>query len=80
MRAFAERGAGIEINLSSFGPKWIGHEDSALRIYRIAKEEGCKFYLASDAHHPAELDLVPDRAQAVVDLLGLTKADQFIPE
>ena len=49
-----------------------------LRLYRLAREEGCRFYLASDAHHPAELSLVPDRAPAVIEALGLTEADQFI--
>ena len=49
-----------------------------LRLYRLAGEEGCKFYLASDAHHPSELALVPNRAPDVIDALGLTKDDQFI--
>ena len=47
-------------------------------IYRLAKEEGCKFYLASDAHHPDQLDIIPERAPAVVEALGLTEDDQFI--
>ncbi|MBQ8954190.1 MAG: hypothetical protein IJ048_08745 [Clostridia bacterium] len=78
MAKFARLGAGIEINLSCFGPTWREHEDDMLRLYRLAKEEGCKFYLASDAHHPAELSLVPDRAPAVIEALGLTEADHFI--
>ncbi len=78
MRKFARIGAGIEINLASFAPGWRSHEESALRLYRMAREEGCKFYLASDAHHPAALHTVPERAPEVVELLGLTKEDQFI--
>ena len=77
MRRFAELGAGIEINLACFGPGWREKEDAYLRLYRLAKEEGCRFYLASDAHHPAELDLVPERAPEVVHLLGLTAEDQY---
>ena len=78
MRRFAGFGAGIEINLSCFAPDWRDHERAMLRLYRLAKEEGCKFYLASDAHHPGELDLVPQRAPAVIEALGLTEDDQFI--
>lgn len=78
MRAFARLGAGIELNLSSFAPAWHEHEDAMLRLYRLAGEEGCKFYLASDAHHPAELSVIPERAPEVIEKLGLTKEDQFI--
>ena len=79
MAKFARLGAGIEINLSSFPDGWEEHEPSALALYRMAKEEGCRFYLASDAHHPRELDFVPARAPAVVRRLGLTAADLFVP-
>ena len=77
MRKFAALGAGIEINVSSFGPGWHDHEDDALRLYRMAKDEGCKFYLASDAHHPDALDRIPERAPEIVKLLGLKGEDQF---
>ena len=40
-------------------------------------EEGCKFYLASDAHHIRELDLVPRRAPEVISRLGLDETHQF---
>jgi len=73
MRRFAQLGTGIEINCSSFGPGWREHEDDHLRLYRLAKEEGCKFYLASDAHKPESLSLVPERGPEVVELLGLTE-------
>ena len=77
MSKFARLGAGIEINLSSFRLDWQAHEDAILRLYRLAKEEGCKFYLASDAHHPRDLELVPGLAPGVVAALGLTEDDQF---
>ncbi len=73
MRRFARLGAGIELNASEFGPGWRAHEDDILRLYRFAKEEGCRFYLATDAHHPRELDLVPDCAPDFVESLGLTQ-------
>ena len=50
---------------------------TAAMLNRLAKEEGCKFYLASDAHHNEELDLIPLRAPAVIEALGLTEEDQF---
>lgn len=78
MRLFASRGAGIEINLSCFKPGWRDHEDAQLRLYRLAAEEGCKFYVASDAHHPDELSVVPERAPEIIDVLGLTKDEQFV--
>ena len=77
MRRLAGLGAGIEINLASFGRGWQDRADSYLRLYRFAKDEGCKFYLASDAHHNEELDLIPLRAPAVIEALGLTEEDQF---
>ena len=77
MRFFADHGTGIEINLSSFPPGWRKDEEAMLRLYRLAKEEGCKFYLASDAHHPANLDYVTDRGPGVCSLLGLSADDCY---
>lgn len=78
MRKFSRLGAGIEINLSGFAPGWREHEQDILRLYRLAREEGCKFYLGSDAHNLASLDRVPDYAPEVIGLLGLEKSDQFV--
>ena len=77
MRKLAALGAGIEINLASFHDGWTADADKYLRLYRFAKEEGCKFYLASDAHHIRELDLVPRRAPEVISRLGLDETHQF---
>lgn len=77
MRKLAQRGVGIEINCSCFAPGWRAHEDDYLRLYRLAKEEGARFYLASDAHQPESLSLVPERAPEIVSLLGLTEEHQF---
>ena len=72
MRFFAEKGAGIELNCSCFGtPKFKERPESHFRLFRMAKEEGCRFYLGSDAHHPAELMEVPNHAPAVIEALGL---------
>ena len=74
MRAFAERGAGIELNCGCFAAnrRRAGYrEDDELRLFRLAKDEGCRFYLASDAHHPDQLGVVPDVGPSVVAALGL---------
>ena len=72
MRFFAEKGAGIELNCSSFGtPGFAARPESHFRLFRMAKDEGCRFYLASDAHHPAEMNDVPNRTPAIIEALGL---------
>ena len=72
----AELGCGIELNHSDMSFK-DEEADSVLRMFRIAKECGCKFYLGSDAHHPstfASTDRIFSRA---IDLLGLEESDKF---
>ncbi len=75
MRAFAERGAGIELNCGCFRGNKLHRpgyrEEDELRLFRFAKDEGCRFYLASDAHHPKELEAVTDVGPSVVSALGL---------
>ena len=52
--------------------------DALDRIYKIAKQCGCKFYFGSDAHHPDALDRAKGIFERAVDLLGLTEDDRFI--
>lgn len=78
MRTFARLGAGIEINGSCYRDGWLTHVDDELRLLRIAKDAGCRFYLGSDAHTLEHLDRVPKALPQVVQLLGLTDQDQFI--
>lgn len=74
----AEVGVGIELNIPIRG--YEGEDlESILRPYRIAKEEGCKFYLGGDAHRARELDIVYDRFPLIVDALALEESDKFIP-
>lgn len=47
-RKFAQLGAGIELNADCFLPGWREQEDAHLKLYRIARDEGCKFYCGSD--------------------------------
>ena len=51
--------------------------DDILKIYRIAKEAGCRFYCSSDAHSVEALDGVPKKLPAVIQTLGLTEADAY---
>ncbi len=75
MQGAAQVGVGIELNSCSmmYAPE---EADTVLKVYRIAKECGCKFYLGSDAHHPSELDRAPDLFRKAIDALGLTEADK----
>ena len=72
----SQRGCGIELNASDFG---FADEDAerVLRMFRVAKSCGCRFYLGSDAHHPKQLDGAIPRFARAIDLLGLTEDDKF---
>lgn len=72
----AKVGAGIELNFPSLS---LNDESRGptLKPYQIAKEEGCKFYFGSDAHHPAELANAMANFQNIVDLLGLEETDKI---
>lgn len=76
--ATRDRGIGVELN---FTPASYTEADRAraFRPYFIAKDAGCKFYLGSDAHHPADLEAAPARFRDMVDTLGLTEEDKFTP-
>ena len=73
----AELGVGIEINRDDMCYA-DSEEDTVLRMFRIAKHQGCKFYCGSDAHTVHWL--VHSRAvfERAIDRLGLTEADKFI--
>ena len=72
----ADVGVGIEIN--SFDMKFSDSEaDTVLRIFKIAKQCGCKFYLGSDAHHPNEFNGVKATFERAIDLLNLEEEDKF---
>ena len=73
---YAKAGAGIELNAYDFGGLDTRPDDT-LRAFRIAKAAGCKFYCASDAHHPGGLAGVTERLPRVIDALGLTEADRY---
>lgn len=72
----AEKGAGIELNRDGMN---FTEEDAhiMLKPYRIAKEEGCKFYFGSDAHNPEGLAASPPLFERAIEYLGLEDTDMI---
>ncbi len=77
MKAAAEVGVGIEINACSMNYR-PEEEDEILKIYRIAKECGCKFYCGSDAHQPRELNGAKALFEKAIDRLDLKEEEKFM--
>lgn len=72
----AELGVGIELNADDMN--FADDEaETVLRMFRIAKQQGCKFYMGSDAHHPNELDNAKRLFERAIDMLELTEDDKF---
>ena len=73
----AGKGIAFEINISSMVKKTPEEVEKAsvIRLFRLAKEEGCKFLFGSDIHNVPE-NLAPFKnAELVADLLSLTEED-----
>lgn len=88
-RKAAQMGVAIEINLCEVRGVTLDLPNSnLLKIYKIAKAEGCKFTFGTDSHSVAELEnrmIMPDGinlANAVVEEMQLTKDDlaEFVRE
>jgi histidinol phosphatase-like PHP family hydrolase len=77
MKTFADKGAGIELNSSSFSGNWRQHENEHLKIYRAARDTGCKFYCGSDSHKPKALSRTFRNLPVVIELLGLKDEHVF---
>ncbi len=72
----AKLGVGIELNSADMNfPK--EEADRILRMFRIAKQCGCKFYLGSDAHTNEGFKGVDEIFKRAVDLLELEETDKF---
>lgn len=78
-RVFAKAanvGVGIELNAGDMDFK--DHEaDTVLRMFRVAKAQGCKFYCGSDAHYPGELDRARAIFERALPMLDLNENDRF---
>lgn len=72
----AKLGVGIELNGDDMrlGAKY---GDTVMRMFRIAKEEGCKFYFGSDSHHPEEFASPLRYIKEAVETLDLTEDDKI---
>ena len=54
-----------------------GEEESVLRMFKIAKKMGCKFYLGTDAHHPDAFVKSKAIFERAIERLELTEDDKF---
>jgi histidinol phosphatase-like PHP family hydrolase len=72
----AKRGMGVELN---FNPFALNEQQlqAVLIPYRIAKQQGCKFYLGGDAHHPETFGQNLKKFEKIIDLLDLTEEDKW---
>ena len=71
-----DKGVGIELNASDM-TNAIRYPDEIFRIFRAAKDAGCKFYLGSDSHLPEEFENIPSVFDYAVTSLSLTEEDKF---
>lgn len=72
----SEKRVGIELNSDDMNFK-DSEAATVLRVYKIAKEKGCKFYLGSDAHHPKTLYGAKAIFERAIGVLKLTEEDKF---
>ncbi len=72
----AEKGVGIELNYHDI--LCMQKYSDAFRIFKTAKQTGCKFYFGGDAHRPEEFTGVKEVFNWAVDSLNLTENDKFI--
>lgn len=69
-------GCGIELNQSDMCFS-DAEADTVLRPFRIAKAQGCKFYLGSDAHHPEKFKYSREIFERAITLLDLKESDKL---
>ena len=72
----AQRGCGIELNLADMSYP-DSEADTVLRMFRIAKSCGCKFYLGSDAHTPEGFSRTQEVFSRAISHLDLQESDKF---
>ena len=74
-------GVGIELNAVDFrvDQRTAEQMKATYRIFGIAKEQGCKFYLGSDSHHPSGFVHAMECFERAVSELGLCEDDKFRP-
>lgn len=80
-RRAAALGIGVELNMPAAKADlrvMTREEDrDELRVYLLAREEGCKFYFGSDAHTVPGLGWAKRNAERIIELLDLKEEDKF---
>ena len=81
-RRAAELGIGVELNMPAAKAdlrvmSWAEDRDE-LRVYLLARGEGCKFYFGSDAHTVPGLGWAKRNAEKIIELLDLKEEDKFV--
>ena len=73
----ANKGIAVEINVAGFWNKSEQEilDSQPLRLFRIAKECGCKFTFGSDSHNNTAHKYFELPCNVVSDALGLTEND-----
>ena len=69
-------GIGIELNKSDMSYT-DSEADRVLRMFKVAKGCGCKFYLATDGHHPKNFDNSIEIFERAITALDLKESDKF---
>jgi histidinol phosphatase-like PHP family hydrolase len=72
----AEKNIAVEINVAyskNMKPEEIA-EDCHIRMFRLAKDCGCRFIFGSDAHDSAQHEFYAN-AQILADVLALKESD-----
>lgn len=70
-------GVGIELNGSMLSFPYE-EKDIVLRMFKVAKECGCKFYLGSDAHKLNNFTHMNTVFNRTIDLLQLEETNKFV--
>ena len=71
----AQKGVGIELNQSDM--EYLPRCEDMKRMFDTAKKCGCKFYMASDSHHPRDFENTKAVFEKAIDILELTEDDKF---
>lgn len=69
-------GIGIELTKSDMSFK-DDEADRVLRMFKVAKGCGCKFYLATDGHHPKNFENSIEIFDRAITLLNLQESDKI---
>lgn len=72
----SKAGIGIELNKADMSFK-DNEADRVLRMFKVAKGCGCKFYLGTDGHHPKQFENSIEIFDRAITLLNLQESDKI---